>query len=432
MIIHFLNHASIIIQVDNIKLLMDPWFSGSAFEGGWGLRFNNQKALDLASTCTHLWISHFHEDHFHLPTLKKLAEINPNIIVLGNNSYNFQLDEAVKRAGFKNVIPLYERQPLELSEGFTVKRYPTTGIDNMLLIKTNKGTILNYNDCSLPPLSQKILKKQIGEIDILLTNFNHAGKLLLYPYPNNEVVRKKLIACFSTNYKIFNPSYVLPFASYHYYQAKESFHQNGSMISGEDLAPLDSKIIPWKIGERVEFNYQDKSIKREVDNEVELNEKVPLEHKNSYNLEQIKEVGSKFIEKLRKHYGPPTRLLPDLVIKVSDLDISINLSVKKGKVTDCSLPPHIVAHSEALYKWFSKIYGTDGFVVGAHFDIAEKNRIPLKWQIVLGMLLDNKLDLRSLIAMVFTKKGMKFLFHRKEEIFGILTTFRIAAEYHND
>jgi hypothetical protein len=411
---------------------MDPWFSGSAFEGGWGLRFNNPNALALAQTCTHLWISHFHEDHFHLPTLKKLAELNPNIIVLGNNSYNFQLDEAVKRAGFKNVVSLFEREPFKLSEDFVIKRYPTTGIDNMLLINTSEGTILNYNDCSLPPLSQKILKKQIGEIDILLTNFNHAGKLLLYPYPNNEVVRKKLIECFSTNYKIFNPKYVLPFASYHYYQAKESFHQNGSMISGQDLTPLDPKIIPWKIGERIEFNPKDKSIKQVLDNEVELNTQTTFEHKTSYTLEQLKEAGNKFIEKLKKHYGPPTRLLPDLIIKISDLDRVISLSVKKATINESTLPPHIVAHSESLYKWFSKIYGTDSFVVGAHFDIAEKNRIPLKWQIVLGMLLDNKLDLRSLITMAFTRKGIKFLFHRKEEIFGILTTFRIAAEYHND
>src|SRR5437762_8139531 len=132
--IQLLNHASITLELQDMKLLCDPWFSGGCFDDGWGLMYYNSEALQLAKQCSHLWISHFHDDHFHLPTLRELAIANPDIIVLGNHSYNFQLDNAVKRLGFKNVIPLFERIPLQLTSKVAVTRFPTTGIDNMLLV----------------------------------------------------------------------------------------------------------------------------------------------------------------------------------------------------------------------------------------------------------------------------------------------------------
>jgi hypothetical protein len=85
-----------------------------------------------------------------------------------------------------------------------------------------------------------------------------------------------------------------------------------------------------------------------------------------------------------------------------------------------------------LYNWFSKPYGTDSFVVGAHFDIVSVNRVPLKWEIVIGLMVDNKLDLRSVISMIFRRNGLRFLWNRREEFFGILRSFRLGASYHSD
>src|SRR5437867_12528571 len=87
-----LNHASILVRHSSgVTLLTDPWFSGYAFEQGWGLRFRNDQAAALAQTATHLWISHFHDDHMHMPTLKALHTANPAIVVLANNSFNFKI-----------------------------------------------------------------------------------------------------------------------------------------------------------------------------------------------------------------------------------------------------------------------------------------------------------------------------------------------------
>jgi hypothetical protein len=429
--IEYLNHASVIIKDGPVSLLIDPWLWGTCFEEGWGLRFNNPDALNKTRECTHIWVSHFHQDHFHRPTLKKILEINPQIQFIGNRSYNFQLDEAASQIGFQNVIPLLERKPLGLSRQFLITRFPTTGIDNMLLIKTSKEVILNYNDCNIPLVTQKKFKKRIGHIDYLLTNFNHAGKLFLYPYPEAATIKEKLVKSFSDNYTIFDPDHILPFASYHYYRAPESFRQNEAMLDARDLLKLDRRIINWHPGDKL-VTTSGKPVIVKV-SEVIHNTPDMLVHKRSYSLEELRSANVDFSKMLRSRFGFLSRFFPPLYIQITDLNSLIGIHPQKGIfIPTAATQPHITAHSEALYNWFSKPYGTDTFVVGAHFDIINENRVPLKWKIIIGLLVDNKLDLRSVIKMPFKKGGIRFLWNRREEMIGVLLNFRLAPSYHDD
>lgn len=430
--IHFLNHASVLFEYKNVRLLTDPWYFDTCFEGGWGLRYQNPQALDLAATANYLWISHFHADHFHVPTLKKLLALNPEITVLGNHSYNFQLDEAMRGIGFTNIIRFEERRPITIEEGITLTRYPTTGIDNMLHLKHEAFSILNYNDCNIPPLSQKLLKRKIGAIDILMSNYNHAGKLLLYPYPNDETIRRKLIDSFSNNYKTFNPQYVLPYASHHYYRASESKHQNTSHISGHELTRIDPKIINWRIGDVVIFDkHTNVLLVDDTDNKTAPTRPLDtLVHGPSETELELVRLSREYVKNLRRLYGPVAWFLPQLLINIADLDVVMKLGTFTGlTLAEPGTEPQIVAHSSALKKWWSKRYGTDSFVVGAHFELVTKHRIPMYWQIILGILVDNKLDLKSILTMLFRPRGIRFLVNRREEILGILTSFQLAASY---
>ena len=232
--IEYLNHASVIIKSGDVSLLCDPWFSGTAFGGGWGLQYDNPDAFDKAKSCSHLWVSHFHPDHLHIPTLKQLAAVSPDITALANDSANFRVSEALQRAGFRNIVPLYERRKLRLTSDITVTRFPTAGIDNMLLIETPEGTILNYNDCHLPIDAVKLLKSKIGKVDVLLSNFNHAIKFLDNPRRTDDDIRDEL----KTNYKkvvdAIDPRWAIPFASAHYYRSPHTLWQNESLLQSED------------------------------------------------------------------------------------------------------------------------------------------------------------------------------------------------------
>jgi len=48
------------------------------------------------------------------------------------------------------------------------------------------------------------------------------------------------------------------------------------------------------------------------------------------------------------------------------------------------------------------------------------------------LLVDNKLDIRSVFKMLFKKEGIRFLWNRREEMFGIILNFRLAPSYHDD
>lgn len=429
--ISYLNHASVIVKHGAVKLLVDPWFYSTCFEDGWGLRYKNEASFDQVKDCTHLWISHFHQDHFHRPTLKKILEVNPDIVLVGNNSYNFQLDGAGRKIGFKNVVPLYERRTLALDQDFAITRYPTQGIDNMLLIKAGGITILNYNDCVIPSITQKLLKKRFGNIEVLLTNFNHAGKLLLYPFPSADVIRNKLIQNFAENFTVFNPRYVLPFASYHYYRSPHSAEQNDTMLTSNDLVAVDPRILPWSVGDKLVW--ESGSARIEHESNVSLNPLEQIAYSKRFSADELLAAAASFSNALRKRFGVFSRFFPTLNIAVIDQDLQLGFNLKKGGFL---LPPssaaHIKTHSEALMNWFSKPYGTDSFVVGAHFAIVNENRIPLKWQLALGLLVENKMDLKSMFGMLLNAKGRRFLLNRREEFIGQLFQFRLTASYQKD
>ncbi len=427
--IQLLNHASIILELDDIKLLCDPWFSGTCFHEGWSLRYDNPLALEAARECTHLWISHFHQDHFHSHTLKALADVNPNIMALGNHSYNFQLDDALKHIGFRNVRPIYERQPIQLNGDVTVTRFPASAIDNMLLIRLKKTTILNYNDCNIPLRAEQALVKKMGNIDILLISFNHAGKILEYPLPAAAEVKKRSQAnCFKIC-KAFRAKCIIPFASHHYYKTVESQAQNESLLEPDELIGLDRNILPLRVGESVAFDASMRPHIRKAGGHCTENQlegfmaKRPSEH---YSFETLRAAAQRYGTRLRRSffYLLP---LPKLRMKVEDMGMIVCLDSKHGLVRDKGPRNddyHIAAHSSALYRWFDEPHGTEYFVLGAHFAIQQKRTTPLKGLLFVSLLVESRLDLKSLIQMLLSVEGQRFVFNRREEIAAVVREFR--------
>jgi hypothetical protein len=422
------NHASILIEYKSVKLLTDPWFSGSCFENGWGLLYQNSQALDIAKTATHLWVSHFHGDHFHIETLRQILAINPSITAYGNCSYNFKIDDALKRIGFSNIISLGEKKKVIVNDDFIIERIPTTGIDNMLVIKTSEGTILNYNDCNIPLRTRKYIANKIGQVHVMLNNFNHAGKLISFPLPTVEEIKAQHKENFLENTRPFNPKYVIPFASYHYYKAVESQQQNASLLSLAEILPLQHNIVNAPLGSCISFTnaFENCSIALPK-HTLEVNQIELTRYEKQYTLAELQQAALVYIKKIRKGFGIFANKLPDLEIYVSDLNMALTLHMKKGLLPLTMVnPTHIIAHSEALYKWFTQPFGTDSFIVGAHFDIT-KHEMPIKWQTLLALLTENRLDMVSICKMFFSVSGLRFLWNRKNEITSILLSRKLLS-----
>lgn len=234
--VEFLNHASVIIRSGNTALLTDPWYSGTAFNGSWGLRYNNPRAMEKASQVEFLWISHPHEDHLHIPTLRELAKRNPKMRVLANTT---GIINALKPLGFREFHLIPERKPINVGT-LTLTRYPSSFVDNMLLIEAEGKKILNLNDCNLPKGALKSFAKRFGKLDLLMLAYNHANKLTC---PRDSgLIQIAFMEKFRWMVDIFKPQMVLPFASSHYYRSKSAWWQNESLLEVEQLGEFTPKI----------------------------------------------------------------------------------------------------------------------------------------------------------------------------------------------
>lgn len=428
--IDYLNHASVIFKSGGVSLLCDPWFSGTAFAGGWGLQYDNPDALPKAKSCTHLWVSHFHPDHLHMPTLKQLAGLAPDIIALANDSANFHISEALQRAGFKNIVPLYERTKLPLTSGVEVTRFPTAGIDNMLLVETPEGTILNYNDCHLPIDALKLLLRKIGRVDILLNNYNHAIKFMDNPRRSDEEIRSELKTNFKKVVDTIDPKWVIPFASAHYYRTRDTFWQNDSLLRSEELTELDPRVIALQIGSEVTFDDGLNPTLSPRPSTITLNPKEIKQETESAELAEVVQAAKDFGTRLRQSLLGLTFWIPELRIRVEDYQRTIIFDVNNRVYAEDTREPqdaHIQAHSGALIQWFRKPYGADSFFIGGHFEVVTKTIKPIRRVLLACSLMEKRLGPQSLARYLLRPRGIKFLLNRREEILITLSQGRLRV-----
>jgi len=424
-----LNHASVVLRFDDVAFLTDPWYSGGCFRNGWGLRFYNPLALDEAAACTHLWISHFHGDHYHVPTLAKLAQKNPALKVLANRSANFDMGPALKRIGFRDLLALPECQPRPLTSTCSVERIPVSGIDNMLVMRLPGWTILNYNDCNMPAAAIQRHLRRIGPVDLLLLNFNHAGKLI--GHGDVPEVRRYHREIFRKKVELIRPRYVLPFASLHCYRSEFSLDQNPSMLLPADLKGLGpAELLDLLPGDRVTLTPGGVPVFARGCAQPTDPRDLALLYTGVESWDELVAAGDAFCRSVRPAYLGFVNWVRPVQIWVRDHARLLRMDLKHG----ASGPPgtiedaHIESHSRPLLEWWTGEYGTVAFHVGAHYRCLPNPEQPIERLFLASGFKENKVDLLSLIGMLARPGGFRFLWNRRDEIFAILRYDKFEIE----
>jgi L-ascorbate metabolism protein UlaG (beta-lactamase superfamily) len=428
--VHYLNHASLLVDVGAVRILFDPWLEGTAFSGGWGLRYENPDAFEIAAAATHLWISHWHSDHLHAPSLAKLAARNPSMSVLANVSANFSMVRRLESFGFRDVRPFGEREPLALDAETVCCRYPTAGIDNMLHIRSGAWSMLNYNDCNLPAKAIRSLRRHIGWLDILFTNYNHAGKL--FDVVADEARKRQLVQILELTVDALEPTRVVPFASNHYYRAQESAEQNASMLSFEDLDALakhDGRYIVPRIGDEVVFETPTSATVHSRKPPLSPGPLDVHDYGPSVPWDVLVEEVSMRTKALQTRFLQLGRLaVPDLVVRLRDHGRNLRLSLgSPAAEADPSDVPHIEAHSQAMRIWLARRFGDDTFIAGAHFRILDADTATIERWALVTLLEASHLDPQSCLEYLKDAEGRRFLWNRREEIVATLFGGRVKA-----
>ena len=427
--IKLLNHASAMIHSGDFSLVSDPWYEGTAFSGGWGLQYINPGALREAAQCRYLWISHFHNDHLHIPTLKKLSESNPDLVVFTNPSANFDTRDVLGDLGFRKFIPLPERKAVEVGKGVSLTRYPTTGIDNMLVIRLGDFTVLNYNDCNIPRQALQRLMQRIGRVDLLLINFNHAGKLI--QSRSVEEIRKDQKLLFQKSVEAINPGRVIPFASMHYYRSPYSKDQNASLWSANDISHSVSKTTFLSFGDSVTLQGGSQT----TDVLAPPLSKCPYETQEYHrpcDWNELAHHAERFCHMIHREFMGIVFWIWPVTIWVDDCQRGLRIDFKRKSVSSPSdltrEQSHFCSHSEALMNLFGKPFGPIDFQVGAHYQIIARKNKSITRMLFASGLIGNSLSLRKILKMLFTIRGWKFFFNRREEIFSVIFNARFDIE----
>lgn len=228
--ITWVNHASFILECDEIHLISDPWLNGRVFNSSWDLLFETKLSYEDFRDITHIWFSHEHPDHFFPPNIKNIPEdYRRQITVLFQTTEDKKVVEFCKKLNFKEVIELPAGQWYTLSENFRiVNESVSNDTDSWLLIETNGKRLLNLNDCVFQKRADlESIKNRFGTVDILFTQFSYASWV---GNPDDPDSKKKAadekLTTIRKQIEIFDPTWVVPFASFVWFCARENFHMN--------------------------------------------------------------------------------------------------------------------------------------------------------------------------------------------------------------
>ncbi len=236
--------ATVGLNLNNFKILMDPWLTDGEYYGSWSHYpyFDLESNLKEINSYDAIYVSHIHPDHCSEDTFKKLSKTIPVYIHSFHSKF---LKFKLERLGFK-VIELENNKRTQIGKNaylnifaadncnpelcfkfsgcadYSAKDGHSQQIDTLSIIDDGKNVLMNVNDCpiELAQSTFKEIKKQYEKINVLLTGYGGAG-----PYPQcfeNLNFEEKTIAGKAKEKQFLiqatqfidqiEPDYYLPFA----------------------------------------------------------------------------------------------------------------------------------------------------------------------------------------------------------------------------
>jgi len=164
--------ATAILENNGKKMMFDPWLDDGIFHGAWAHFPPAQFSMSDIPKLDYLFISHIHEDHCSIGTIKNLNK-DCEVIIMDRKP-NFVLNFIKKhKLEFKKIHMIKERTPTEIAPGLTIDFLtadPSHGlaylVDSAVIIKWDDKVIYNANDCTPYDDGIAYIKKNYGQVDL--------------------------------------------------------------------------------------------------------------------------------------------------------------------------------------------------------------------------------------------------------------------------
>ena len=231
-----IGNATLILHDDRPLLATDPWLSGRAYFGSWGLPYEIPSAQEESILgCRYVWISHGHPDHLDVESIARLTDKE----FLLPDHVGGRIARDLRKLGL-NVRILPDRKWVRISPHIEILCISDFYQDAILLANVNGRLLVNINDASdrgwgrsvrkiARRFPQSFLLKLFGHGDVDMNNFFDEDGRRCVP-----LVKRPLGAQISFWAAIFGTRWVVPFSSTHRYQRTDSLWANEWVASFED------------------------------------------------------------------------------------------------------------------------------------------------------------------------------------------------------
>ena len=395
--IQFYSHACFSVENDNALLLNDPYLSGTAFNDGWDLIVNDVVFDRFSEKNLFIYYSHEHPDHFSIPFLKSIKRENrKEITIIFQKTRDGRVKSFLENEGF-SVLEVHNKEKIEFSEDFFITIGHVPFYDSWALIEVDGKKILNANDCILEtPDRVQDIKNITDTVDILFTQFSYANWVeggvsdssSRASLANEKLERIRMQA------DVLKPSSIVPFASMVRFCHTENSYMNDEINTPKQTVNFIESNTRSKAFLMVPYENWNGESSKNNQPAVQFWEKAyenalkrPLiEQKKSCNVTEIKLAFNEMRSRVNKQNNKiliylldTLRLLPNQIIKITDLDCYVNFGWRKGFdiFNSESKQQCVEMTSESLYFLFKFDFGIDTLNVNARFkgSLAQKKSL---------------------------------------------------------
>jgi UDP-MurNAc hydroxylase len=382
--ITWINHAGYQLRTGQVRLICDPWLSGSAFDQGWDLLVPTSFSASELGKATHIWFSHEHPDHF---SPADIRQIDPSqrsqITVLYQRTRDRRVASFCDKLGLK-VQEVDAGIPFDIGPGVR-GIIGIVGRDSWLHVETPSHTYLNMNDCVAERAEhyEAVRRASARPLDVLFTQFSYANwagnrgdRQIMQRQASDKIKQMR------RNIAETAPRFLIPFASFVFFSNLENFYLNEGVNTIEEVFALfDSAERPCIVlypGDVWTPGTPHDSAARNISYAVARTAIQPRHDRRPVSFEELQRLASDCARRLAQHNNLwAIRLLElldvfvPLAVRLEDLGTTVvyrpgqRLSVVDG------IRPDISCSADAFAQCLRVDYGADTLLINGRFQIEQ-------------------------------------------------------------
>jgi len=386
--IHFIGHASIVVECSGTSILMDPWLSGKIFNNSWTLRPDPVLDPALLDRTDYLWISHEHPDHCNFPTLGSFPDsFKRRVTVLLQTRDSAKIVAAFKGMGYQRFRLLPHREIVPLTEesqnGPKVYCYHAGLMDSALAVIDDRQVILNQNDARISTPECRLILQDLKHVDTLLSQFSLAAYAGFEP-PERYLPERaaQILRNMSETHRALDAKVTIPFASFIYFSTEDNKYVNPFANTVNDAYDYLSKQ-----GQSAAVLYPGDSyeVGAAYDSSPALQryaslpkwDELTYDPIDTKSLTEIFAAYKAMAAQIRERYPRPLlMLLRPVTIKIPDLDKTVEFSLASEQIAEIQEPyrPDLSINSQPLWFGFKFPFGIQTLGVSARFRLHQNFR----------------------------------------------------------